>query len=69
MRNAFEHGSSSSCAASFGRHFSHAYHTSVILSADVSAVTSVFSVFIDIISVILKKILYRDTGYANAFNR
>ena len=45
--------------ASYGRHCFHAYDTSLILSADVGRVTSAFDVFVDIISRIIKRILYK----------
>ena len=46
------------CQASHGRQYSHAF-TSRILVADVGRVASAFDVFIDIISKIIKRILYK----------
>ena len=54
-----------SSAASCGRHFSHAYNASLVISADVGIVTSAFDVLISIISKVIKRI-YKSTGYAYA---
>lgn len=56
--------------ASFGRQFSCA-NNSIEISADVDKVTSVFyAVLFVIISAVvrIRRLLFRNTGYANAFS-
>lgn len=55
--------------ASFGRQFSCA-NNSIVISADVGIVTSVFYAIVSgIISVVvrIRGLLFRNTGFANAF--
>ena len=54
--------------ASFGRQFSCA-HNSIVISADVGILTSVFDAVVNvIISVVvrIRKLLFKNTGYINA---
>lgn len=49
MKSSVAYSMNNQPQASFGRHFSHACHTSVILSADVGKLASAFCFFVDII--------------------
>lgn len=54
--------------ASFGRQFSCA-HNSIVISADVGILTSVFYAIVSVIIsavVRIRKLLFRSTGYINA---
>ena len=52
--------------ASFGRQFSCA-HNIIVASADVGIVTSVFYAVIISVVVRIRRLLFNDIGYANAF--
>ena len=65
MKSTVCYAANTNAKASFGRHFSHANNTSLILSADVGIMTSVFTVIISSISLIIKSI-DKSAGYVYA---
>ena len=55
MKSTVCYAANTNAKASFGRHFSHANNTSLILSADARRSASVFCVIINSLSLLIKK--------------
>lgn len=69
MKTRLERFMNNESQASFGRQFSCA-NNSIVISADVGILASVFYAVVDvIISVVvrIRRLLFRNTGFANAF--